>query len=92
MNSIHELLFLQYPRKARGQVTVAATVTAIMTSARFLRFRVTYLLVGGFVLTTFPVMATFAATMAFLRFIRFCFFVGFANGPMDSISMSFRPF
>ena len=25
-------LFLQYPRKARGQVTVAATVTAIMTN------------------------------------------------------------
>ena len=31
MNSIR-LLFLQYPRKARGQVTVAATVTAIMTN------------------------------------------------------------
>ena len=27
MNSIRNLLFLQYPRKARGQVTVAATVT-----------------------------------------------------------------
>ena len=32
MNSIHDLLFLQYPRKARGQVTVAATVTAITTN------------------------------------------------------------
>ena len=32
MNSIRNLLFLQYPRKARGQVTVAATVTAIMTN------------------------------------------------------------
>ena len=32
MNSIHELLFLQYPRKAGGQATVAATVTAIMTN------------------------------------------------------------
>ena len=32
MNSIRKLLFLQYPRKARGQVTVAATVTAIMTN------------------------------------------------------------
>ena len=31
MNSIHNTLFLQYPRKAGGQVTVAATVTAIMT-------------------------------------------------------------
>ena len=32
MNSIHDLLFLQYPTKARGQVTVAATVTAIITN------------------------------------------------------------
>ena len=32
MNSIRKLLFLQYPGKAGGQVTVAATVTAIMTN------------------------------------------------------------
>ena len=32
MNSVRKLLFLQYPRKAGGQVTVAATVTAIMTN------------------------------------------------------------
>ena len=32
MNSIRKSLFLQYPRKAGGQVTVAATVTAIMTN------------------------------------------------------------
>ena len=32
MNSIRNSLFLQYPRKAGGQVTVAATVTAIMTN------------------------------------------------------------
>ena len=32
VNSGRNSLFLQYPRKARGQVTVAATVTAIMTN------------------------------------------------------------
>ena len=32
MNSIRKSLFLQYPRKAGGQATVAATVTAIMTN------------------------------------------------------------
>ena len=32
MNSIRKVLFLQYPGKAGGQVTVAATVTAIMTN------------------------------------------------------------
>ena len=29
--TVPDLLFLQYPRKAGGQVTVAATVTAIIT-------------------------------------------------------------
>ena len=32
VNSSRNSLFLQYPRKAGGQVTVAATVTAIMTN------------------------------------------------------------
>ena len=32
LNSIHNPLFLQYLKKAGGQVTVAATVTAIMTN------------------------------------------------------------
>ena len=54
--------------------------------------RVTYLQVGGFGFKTSSVMATLAAHMAFLRLVRLCFFVGFGNGSMDSISMSFRPF
>ena len=29
LNSIHKLLFLQYPRKARGQLTVAGIVKII---------------------------------------------------------------
>ena len=32
VNSSRNTLFLQYPRKAGGQVTVAATVTAIITN------------------------------------------------------------
>ena len=34
MHSIRKSLFLQYPRKAGGQVTVAATVTAITVAVR----------------------------------------------------------
>ena len=50
-----------------------------MDFTRLLRLRVTYLLVGGFGLTIFLVMATLATTPTFLRLV-WLRFGSFGNG------------